>query len=263
MNLIQKALLLWSLAALLGAARATAQSQDTRQRLTYDVVSIRPGDAGAKAAWRVTSDLSDSRNILVRNYMMNAFNLRFDEQLAGQPHWIETTSYTIQAKIGEQTVHSFRSISHAEQWKLRAQMDLAVLEDDFHLKWHREFRMRPVYELVCTKCIIKMPLHPADKPDSWNFHEGHLHAQAVSIRDLIALILSEDADVDRFVVDHTQMPGLYDIDLHWTPSNEQKTDSANPAIFTALHEQLGLELRPAKARIEVVVIDAIEQPSIK
>ncbi len=263
MNLIQKSLFLLSLVAPLGVACATAQSRGTGQRLTYDVVSIKPGDAGARVAWRVTDDLSDSRNVLVRNYLMNAFNLRFDDQLAGQPHWADTTSYTIQAKIGEHTVQTFQSLSHAEQWKLRAQMDLAVLEDDFHLKWHRELRMRPVYKLVCTKCDVKMPLHPAGKPDSWTFHEGHLHAQAVSIRDLIALILAEDADVDRVVLDRTQRPGLYDIDLHWMPSNEQKEDSADPAIFIALREQLGLELRPTTAPIEVIVIDAIERPSMQ
>jgi len=260
MNLSQKTLFLWSLAALLGVACATAQSQGTGQRLTYDVVSIKPGDAGTRAAWSVTDDLSFSRDVLVRNYLMNAFHLRFADQLAGQPSWTATTAYTIQAKIGEHTVQTFKSISHAEQWKLRAQMDLAVLEDDFHLQWHRESRIRPVYELVPTKSGVKILLHPKDQPDSWNFHSGHLQAQAVSVRDLIALILANDADIDRVVLDRTQLFDLYDIDLRWTPSNEQKDDSANPTIFIALREQLGLELKPAKAPIEVVVIDSIEQP---
>lgn len=263
MNFLLRTILLGSLFPLLGSTSATVTAQDTQQHLTYDVVSIKPGDAGIKAAWSVSNNLSDSRNVLVRNYLMNAFHLRFADQLAGQPHWTDTTSYTIQAKIGEHTVQTFQSLSRQEQWKLRAQMDLAVLEDDFHLKWHRESRMRPVYELVCTKCKVKMPLHPSDKPESWTFHEGHLHAQAVSLQDFIAPILSEDADIDRVVLDRAQMPGFYDIDLHWTPSNEQKDESADPSIFTALREQLGLELKPAMAPIEVVVIDSIERPIIQ
>lgn len=199
----------------------------------------------------------------MHDYVTSAFRLRFADQLAGLPAWADNSTYSIQAKIGEQTVKSFQSISYAEQWKLRGQMDLAVLEDDFHLRWHRESRIRPVYELVIAKGRIKMHLHPAGKPDSWVFHPGHVQAEAVSIHDLITHILSYDADIDRVVPDRTQLTGLYDLDLQWTPTGEQDNDTNSPAIFTALREQLGLELKSAKAPIDVIVIDSIARPTIE
>ena len=69
----------------------------------------------------------------------------------------------------------------------------------------------------------------------------------------------------RIVVDKTGLSGLYDWTLHWTPwqdlSSGELSDSKGPSLFTALQEQLGLKLEPAKGKVEVVVIDHIDSPS--
>jgi bla regulator protein blaR1 len=74
---------------------------------------------------------------------------------------------------------------------------------------------------------------------------------------------------NRVVVDKTGLKGNYDFVLNgiqWelaaipgaTPT---APDDSTISIFTALQEQLGLKLIPAKAAVEVLVIDHAEQPS--
>jgi uncharacterized protein (TIGR03435 family) len=72
--------------------------------------------------------------------------------------------------------------------------------------------------------------------------------------------------VDRIVVDRTGLTGNFDFTLEWamplppTDSPTRATDDSGPSLGTALREQLGLALRPTKARVDAPVIDRIERP---
>ncbi len=68
------------------------------------------------------------------------------------------------------------------------------------------------------------------------------------------------------VEDKTNLKGNYDVELRWTPESVlMKSGAARaqdiPDIFTAVQEQLGLKLRPAKGPVRVFVIDHVERPS--
>lgn len=76
--------------------------------------------------------------------------------------------------------------------------------------------------------------------------------------------------VDRKVVDNTGLTGYFGTNLHWTPDdlNASGTQPGAPptpdytiSIFTALQEQLGLKLVPAKGPVDCLVIDHVEKPS--
>jgi len=75
--------------------------------------------------------------------------------------------------------------------------------------------------------------------------------------------------VGNFVVDKTGLQGRYDITLHWTDDNggsRAQSDSSSlpedaPSLFSALREQLGLELKPGRGPVDMVVVDAVSEPS--
>jgi uncharacterized protein (TIGR03435 family) len=80
--------------------------------------------------------------------------------------------------------------------------------------------------------------------------------------------------MDRSVIDHTGLSGLFaDVKLDWVPDETQfadwgrgvyakpVSDPSGPSLFTAVQEQLGLRLEPARAPIDVIVIDTAERPT--
>ena len=76
------------------------------------------------------------------------------------------------------------------------------------------------------------------------------------------------ADFGRPVVDQTGLPGTYDFSLNWLPDRSgnpsgatESPDAQEPSFDEALKDQLGLELKPTRARIRTLVIDHVEQPS--
>jgi uncharacterized protein (TIGR03435 family) len=68
--------------------------------------------------------------------------------------------------------------------------------------------------------------------------------------------------VHRTVIDKTGLAGSYDFVLTWAPDDHPDTqDDSAPSIFTALPEQLGLKLQPAKGPVVTLVVDHVEMPS--
>jgi uncharacterized protein (TIGR03435 family) len=100
----------------------------------------------------------------------------------------------------------------------------------------------------------------------------------MTIANLVGTI-SRMPGISRVVVDRTGLDGSFDFDLQWTPDrlpqpggvspadeklrlNGVDIDPNGPSIFTALQEQLGLKLESTKGPVQVIVIDAVEQPTV-
>lgn len=76
---------------------------------------------------------------------------------------------------------------------------------------------------------------------------------------LIAEELSRIAG--RVVVDKTNLTDRYDFKLQWASDDAPATDNSAPSLFTAVQEQLGLKLEPAKEASPVLVVDHVEPPT--
>jgi uncharacterized protein (TIGR03435 family) len=88
---------------------------------------------------------------------------------------------------------------------------------------------------------------------------------------MASLIEIISQDTRRVVVDSTGFTEKFDFRLEFTPSEATTWHVAAPLapsepgagvpIGTALQQQLGLRLQPAKRQVEVLVIDHVERPS--
>jgi uncharacterized protein (TIGR03435 family) len=69
----------------------------------------------------------------------------------------------------------------------------------------------------------------------------------------------------RMVVDRTGLEGPFDFELRYAPSAARgggpPPSDDRPSIFVAVQEQLGLELEPTTAAVEVLVIDRVSLPT--
>jgi uncharacterized protein (TIGR03435 family) len=87
-------------------------------------------------------------------------------------------------------------------------------------------------------------------------------------RTMQQLSISLQSLVGRPVLDRTGLSGTFDMDLQWTSGvasapagGDASTPDDGASIFTALQEQLGLKLQPARGPFEVLVIDSVERPT--
>ena len=88
----------------------------------------------------------------------------------------------------------------------------------------------------------------------------------------LAAGFSQSPAIGRLVLDRTGLKGRYNLRLTSVPPflpgpNPESAPVPNPAadsgpsVFTAIQEQLGLKLQPAKEPIEFLVVDGAERPT--
>jgi bla regulator protein blaR1 len=243
---------------------------------TFEVASVKASDPNANGPRLMYKAdgiaMSDFPLALLFRY---AFNIE-DDRLIGLPAWVKSSHFDIDAKVTPEDAPKLKSLSYAQ----RNTMVIGLLVDRFGLKYHRETRALPVYELVIAKGGVKMQAakeqDPATAVHLMSFGApSEIDSTAAKVGKLAHML---SVKLGRTVVDKTGLTGDFDFTLTWTPdiaasataslgdassaSNDDSGDDPDsPSLFTALKEQLGLKLVSAKDPEEVIVIDHIEQPS--
>jgi len=147
------------------------------------------------------------------------------------------------------------------------QMMQSLLAERFRLRLHREMREMPVYELVVGRNGPKFkPAAPDAARAPRNSASGRNWSVSVDSIDMSGLagLIENQGFTGRHVIDKTGIAGNYAIQLTYTPDippNRGTDATGDIPIFTALVEQLGLRLQPAKALIDTIVVDHVEKPA--
>jgi uncharacterized protein (TIGR03435 family) len=162
------------------------------------------------------------------------------------PGWLKTERYDIVGKIPLGTTFD----------QMRGMLQ-ATLTERFQLGLHRDTREMPIYALVVVRDGLKIKETEPGR-GSFSFGRGHIEAKAgalAAFADRLSQML------DRPVIDYTNVPGVFDFTLDWSPEQPMTNpadDSASPAgpsIFTAIQQQLGLRLEARHGPVEVLVVD--------
>ena len=208
-------------------------------------------------------------------------------QIEGGPSWVHADSYAIEAT----------AIDDAAPERMRATLQ-SLLAERFKLTLRRETRTFPVYDLVptdaglkiaamkegeCTKVRdirwdlidLEAPLFacegftrrrvlsqsPETRPRPRWPRVDRIEAGNVQMSALIDLI---SGDVDRIIIDKTGFTAPFNLllDFAAAPDPGSPFISSGPSIFEALEDQLGLQLLPAEAPLNVLVIESADRPLV-
>lgn len=263
----------------LGIALVLFAGHSPAQRLSFEVVSIKPNKSGDRnGGLGPRGSRLVGTNITLYTLLMYAYRPQngriLDAQIVGAPGWAQGERFDIEAKPegdarvlpGEQTREMVRSL----------------LEDYFQLKIHRETRDLPVYNLILTKKGPKLsedqtPLDPRQAiinvatqgAQLGPLPRGTLRmvtgpttnlltGTGISVPRIAELLQSKS---DRPIIDKTDFAGLLDLQLTFRPDvpEDASPDQQAPSLFTAIQD-LGLKLEPGKAPLDVLVIDRVERP---
>jgi bla regulator protein blaR1 len=247
---------------------------------SFEVATIKPSQPGAtgiRAFGPKGADRFLAMNVTVKDLVDFAYTIDDDRQVVGLSGWKISRRHDIDAKVSDAEVAAMSKLPPS--YNPYRFMQQALLADRFKLKVHFETRLLPIYALVVAKGGPKLKASEMDpasraemvKPAFLQAGSGRAAGAGTTVA-MLAEVLERQDEVGnppggrgRIVVDKTNLSGRYDWTLHWTPwqdlSSGELSDLKGPSLFTALQEQLGLKLEPAKGKVEVVVIDHIDLPS--
>jgi uncharacterized protein (TIGR03435 family) len=259
-----------------------AAQQTPPQLPAFDVASIKPYAPNTlRISIRTNPDGVAVSGMPMHMILREAFGVT-DDRLLGEPAWVTTSRYDVDAKVTPEDVPKFKQLTEMEKW----QMLLPVLGDRCALKFHHEIRDLTIYTLVVAKGGPKLQVSKTADPNAnpapgrgtgsagMSVSEkeftmtGH-GASMTSIAHWISLVIGST------VADKTGLTESYDYTLSFAPDESMKAavlppgssggapppEADGPSIFAALQEQLGLKLVAQKEPVDVIVIDHMEQPT--
>jgi uncharacterized protein (TIGR03435 family) len=252
----------------LSAASVSTQSTSDAKLPAFDVITVKPNSSDDRPSIDFDGGNFSATNFSVKMLVLFAYDLK-DDQLFGIPKWANERRFDMKAKVLDADPTILQHLSN-DQKRL---IEQTILTERFGLTFHRETKVLSVYELVVDKG------GPRFQPSKFeagqkgpnglgagslhtNNHDGNadMASTAVPISSLVNVLSRQ---MERTVVDQTGLAGRYDLNLTWSRDDggTPATDQNSPSILTAIQEQLGLRLRPAKLPIGTFVVDHVVLPS--
>ncbi len=221
----------------------------------FEAASIKPSDpSSAGYSWNTYPGRLTVQNLSLKNLIMLAWDVK-SYQIAGGPKWLDGDRFDVVAKMDESEANAARGKEADARIRMALQ---ALLTDRFQLRIHADSKPLSAYSLVAARSGFR--LRPVEKvhgrSSSWG--RGQLTAKESSIAEFASALSNQ---MDRPVVDHTGIDGIYDFTLKWSPGEDPDAeDSAGASLFTVIQETLGLKLEGKKIPVPMIAVESAEKP---
>jgi bla regulator protein blaR1 len=233
------------------------------QTPAFDVASVKPASSGARGS---TFQFIPGGGLRVGNGTLKgmiemAYDVR-DFQISGGPGWVDSDRYNVDAKVIADDPSAGAAMTPARIQETRRRLQ-TLLAARFQLQVRRTTKELPILALEPAKNGPKLAAAEA-KGGNIGIRAacGLMEGNRSTLANLVYALSRELA---RPVRDRTNLAGIYNFRLQWTPDAGPCPDAAEghdfPDLFTALKEQLGLRLESARGPLEVILIDRAEKPS--
>jgi uncharacterized protein (TIGR03435 family) len=191
----------------------------------------------------------------------------FQSRVVGGPAWIRTAQFDLEARKDPTTsladVAPMMAHLLAERFALRTHVEQRPI-DVYLLKMaHADGRFGPQLKRSTQTCIEGRAAQPPLRECRGTPVNG-LNFPVRQVADFVQLLAFRG--IDRPVLDRTGLTGY--LDFHMTYDSGpfsgpggRVNDANGLSFFTALQEQLGLKLEPAREVMSVLVVDAVERPT--
>jgi uncharacterized protein (TIGR03435 family) len=231
----------------------------------FEVAAIKPSKPGdGNHNWDDTPGRVSIENYTLRRLISVAFGLKSESQVLGGPAWIGNEAFDIEAKIDDADVTNMRKMDRMDRNQERERMIQSLLVERFGLKISRSERELPAFALVVMKSGTKITPSPQQNSQGSEFsgHDGRITAIHISMDEFAHDLGIFDEIGDHVVLNRTGLTGDFDFKMDFTRDHGGgiSSDAQYPGLFTALKEQLGLELKLEKASIPVIIVDSATEP---
>jgi uncharacterized protein (TIGR03435 family) len=220
---------------------------------TFEVASVRPRDPASNPMMNCQGGPGTQdplhytcTNVPIAYLAQVAYSENF--QTMDVPEWTSTTleGFNLRAVLPEGATK--------EQFQ---EMLRNLLEERFHLKWHRENRDVQTYVLSVLEPKIQASKPTTVRSLKMNY-EGLIHIEG---RRLPIQYLTDQLYVllQARVVDETGLTGEFDYDVEFVSPTLTDAQIDGPTVFTALREKMGLGLKATKRSTPIFVIDRVDR----
>ena len=265
---------LW-IAAILAA---TPQFEVTSVKRVKREVPLQTPLACAFPARGRFSGFGDLRWLIACAYRIPPARARLE--IVGLPRWADDELFEIEAKSSAEDAAAFSVLTGLGMLR-------TLLTNRFKLAVHHENKEVPASSLVLARrdrglgprlrptpsdCAAWIdggrrgspPTMDGDLPcGRQTVTAFRFRATAMPLEQLANLLSPR---VERRVVDQTGLSGTFVLDLQWRPEQSppatEFSENLPTSIFTAVQEQLGLKLEPAKSTVDLLVVDHVEHPGV-